>query len=243
MDLQGKTILTTRATSQSGTLRAKLEALGSHVIEFPTIEIVPVDDWSIVDEAIEKLPEYQWLLFTSGNAVDCFMKRVQRANVTVTVPIAVVGAATGRHLQEWRLEPALVPKEFRAEGLLETFPANLSGTSILFPRAEAGRELLPAELRRRGARVDVVTVYRTMKPASGSLADVLSGESIDCVVFTSPSTIHNLTDDIELLKKIPIAVIGPITRSAAEAHGLLVSIMPQESTIDGLIRALMDYRE
>src|SRR5258706_221792 len=117
MDLTGKTILTTRAASQSGELRNKLEALGARVIECPAIEIVPVDDWSAVDAAIQKLESYQWLIFTSANAVEYFMRRVEAANATCSVPIAVVGSATARRLREWGLEPSVVPKEFRAEGL------------------------------------------------------------------------------------------------------------------------------
>ena len=84
MGLKGKTVLTTRAASQSGELRSKLEAMGARVIECPTIEIVPVDDWSAVDLAVAAVNTYDWLLFTSGNAVEHFMKRVQRASVSCT---------------------------------------------------------------------------------------------------------------------------------------------------------------
>jgi uroporphyrinogen III methyltransferase/synthase len=245
MKLSGKTILTTRAASQSGELRSKLESLGARVIECPTIEIVPVDDWSLVDESIRRLDQYQWLIFTSANAVEYFMKRVRLAGVSCTTPIAVVGSATARRLKEWNLEPAIVPKEFRAEGLLKAMPASLYRTSILFPRAEKARDLLPAELRRRGAVVDIVTVYRTLRPEPGSLSisDVLTSETIDCIVFTSPSTIRYVAESagealLDLLRKIPIAVIGPVTRSAATEFGLESRIIPDESTIDSLIAAI-----
>ena len=88
MSLKGKTILTTRAASQSGSLRAKFEAAGARVIEVPTIEIKPVDDWTDVDTAVAHLSEYQWLIFTSANAVDLFMGRAKLMNVSVTTPIA-----------------------------------------------------------------------------------------------------------------------------------------------------------
>src|SRR4029453_14371113 len=87
------------------------------------------------------------------------------------------------------MKPSLVPKEFRAEGLLEAFPENLVGTRILFPRAEVARELLPDELRRRGAKVCIWTVYRTVKAFSGNIGEILMQERVDCIVFTSPSTI------------------------------------------------------
>ena len=149
MELSGKTILITRAASQSAELRSRLEDLGARVIECPTIQIVPPKTWKPVDDAIRRLNTYQWLLFTSANAVEQFMDRM--GNHRPTIPIAVVGSATAGKLEDWGLKPALVPQEFRAEGLLAAFSDNLVGTRILFPRAEVARELLPEELRRRGA--------------------------------------------------------------------------------------------
>src|SRR5580658_7478512 len=99
MNLQGKTILTTRAAAQSGELRKRLEDLGARVIECPTIQIVDPADWSAVDEAILRLNSYQWLLFTSANAVEQFMKRVGGAGLSCRIPIAVVGSATAHRLK------------------------------------------------------------------------------------------------------------------------------------------------
>jgi uroporphyrinogen III methyltransferase/synthase len=134
------------------------------------------------------------------------------------------------------LKPSLVPKEFRAEGLLESFPLNMVGLRMLFPRAEVAREVLPDELRRRGATVDIVTVYRTVRAFSGSVVDILESEHIDCVVFTSPSAIP------EDLKSLPsdtsLAVIGPVTREAAQLLGLKPDIVPAESTIPALVDAI-----
>jgi uroporphyrinogen III methyltransferase / synthase len=247
MSLKGKTILTTRAASQSGELRSKLEALGARVIECPTIEIVPVEDWTVLDESIRRLDSYQWLIFTSANAVEYFMKRVKLAGVAVSIPIAVVGTATARRLRGWDLEPAIVPKEFRAEGLLESMPSSLFRTRILMPRAETARDVLPKELRRRGAHVDIVTVYRTIRPAPGarSVAEILSTETIDCIVFTSPSTIRYLAESggepvLKLLSKVAIAVIGPVTKDAAVEFGLTSRIIPNQSTIDALVSAIRD---
>src|SRR5262247_4064123 len=187
MALTGKTIVITRAASQSAELRNRLEDLGARVIECPTIQIVPPKSWKPVDEAIRRLNTYQWLLFTSANAVEQFMDRMGERRPAI--PIAVVGSATAAKLADWNLKPALVPKEFRAEGLLQTFPQNLVGIRILFPRAEVARELLPEELRRRGAAVDVVTVYRTIKALAGDIGKVLETQHVDCIVFTSPSAI------------------------------------------------------
>ena len=239
MALTGKTIVITRAASQSAELRNHLEDRGARVIECPTIHIVPPKSWKPVDEAIRRLHTYNWLLFTSANAVEQFMDRMGERRPAI--PIAVVGSATAAKLEAWGLKPALIPTEFRAEGLLAAFPDNLVGVRILFPRAEVARELLPDELRRRGATVDVVTVYRTVKAFSGNIAEILQGERVDCIVFTSPSAIP---DDLHALPTgTALAVIGPVTREAAELLGLKPDIVPVEFTVSGLVDAIAGYFE
>jgi uroporphyrinogen III methyltransferase/synthase len=239
MALAGKTIVITRAPSQSAELRKRLEDLGARVIECPTIQIVPPKSWKPVDDAIRRLHTYQWLLFTSANAVDQFMDRMGERRPAI--PIAVVGSATETKLGEWGLKAALVPKEFRAEGLLDAFPKNLVGSRILFPRAEVARELLPDELRRRGATVDIVTVYRTVKAFAGNIGEILENERVDCIVFTSPSTIP------DNLHQLPtgtvLAVIGPVTREAAQLLGLKPDIVPAESTVPALVQSIRTYFE
>jgi uroporphyrinogen III methyltransferase/synthase len=248
MDLEGKTIIITRAASQARELRTRLEDRGAKVIECPTIQIVPPDDWSNVDAAVRRLDSYNWVLFTSSNAVKFFMKRVEAAGDVCRIPIAVVGSSTAASLQQWNLIPALIPRNFRAEGLLDAMAENLSGLKILLPRAETAREILPDELRRRGAAVDIVTVYRSVgvDGSSPRIQQILSSQRIDCIVFTSPSTIHFLAETLEeslrqVLGEIPIAVIGPVTRDAAEHLGLQVSISPVQSTVPDLVEAIAAY--
>jgi uroporphyrinogen-III synthase len=237
LTLASKTILITRAASQSTELRSRLEDLGARVIECPTIHIVPPKSWQLVDGAIRRLHTYQWLLFTSANAVEQFMGRM--AERRPATPIAVVGSATAAKLEEWGLKPSLIPDEFRAEGLLKVFPENLVSTRILFPRAEVARELLPDELRRRGATVDIVTVYRTVKAFSGDIGAILESERVDCIVFTSPSAIP------ENLHSLPagtaLAVIGPVTREAAQLLGLRPDIVPVQSTVSALVEAVQQH--
>src|SRR2546430_9229019 len=214
-----------------------LEDLGARVIECPTIQIVPPKTWKPVDDAIRRLGTYQWLLFTSANAIEQFMDRMGDRRPSNS--IAVVGGATAAKLSEWGLKPAIVPKEFRAEGLLAAFPENLVGTRILFPRAEVARELLPDELRRRGATVDIVTVYRTVKAFSGSIGEILESEPVHCIVFTSPSTIP---DDLHSLpSRTALALIGPVTREAAQLLGLKPDIVPAEATIPSLVTAIREH--
>jgi uroporphyrinogen III methyltransferase/synthase len=222
-------------------LRLLLETRGARVLECPTIEIVPPDDWTAVDDAVRRLHTYNWLILTSTNAVDFFMERVAVAGVQCELPIAVVGEATASRLASWSLKAALVPRNFRAEGLLESFAQNLDEVRILLPRAQEGREMLPEELRRRGAVVDVVPVYRTVKAGREKLKYTLESGKADCVVFTSPSTIDREAG--EILRNVTIAVIGPVTRHAAEAAGLKPAIEPERATVKDLAAAIAAYYE
>jgi uroporphyrinogen III methyltransferase / synthase len=239
MELAGKTILITRAASQSADLRTRLENLGARVIECPTIQIVPPKTWKPVDEAIRRLNTYQWLLFTSANAVEQFMDRLH--DVPCRIPIAVVGSATASKVIERGLKPSLVPHEFRAEGLLASFPEKMVGTRILFPRAEVAREVLPDELRRRGATVDIVTVYQTVKAQFGDVGEILEAEKVDCIVFTSPSTIPD--DLTSVPAETAVAVIGAVTGEAAQLLGLKPTIVPAESTVPALVEAIRRHFE
>jgi uroporphyrinogen III methyltransferase/synthase len=239
MGLTGKTIVITRAAAQAADLRQALESRGARVLECPMIQIVPPGDWTPVDEAIRRLDTYHWLLFTSTNAVDQFFERMERDGVKCKAPIAVVGAATEARLAKWNLRAEMVPPDFRAEGLLEAFPERLDGIRILFPRAEEGRDVLPDELRRRGAVVDLVTVYRTIKAGAEPMKTILASDTVDCVVFTSPSAIN--PELASALKGAAIAVIGKVTRDAAEAAGLRPSIEPGRATVQDLAAAIEAY--
>lgn len=248
MELRGRTILITRAAAQSEELRTGLEDAGARVIECPAIEIVPVEDWTEVDRAASRLETYDWLILTSTNAAKHFLERMSALGTTCSVPIAAIGTATATKLAQWNLRASRVPGDFRAEGLLALFEQDLTGMRILIPRAESAREILPDKLRRRGATVDVVVVYRTVKPdaALAKLRETLSQEKLDAVVFTSPSAVRNVSEALgedftSSLGSIPVAVIGPVAREAVEASGLQVRIVPERTTIQDLIEAIRSY--
>jgi uroporphyrinogen-III synthase len=246
--LRGKTILTTRAAGHSGDLAERLTALGARVVECPTIELEALDNCTAIDQAIGQMHSYQWLMFTSANAVDFFMKRIAAGHIgreISHIPVAAVGSTTAKKLEEWKLLPALVPERFNAEGLLNAFPEEMQGIRILFPRAEVAREILPEELRRRGATVDVLPVYRTRKSLAGmsDIRQILQRETFDCVVFTSPSAIRFLAETLEedlepALRGIALAAIGPVTARACEPFGLQVAVVSAAATIPDLVDAI-----
>jgi len=244
--LRDKTVLITQAAAQSGELRDRLTHLGVRVVEYPAIELEPVESWHAVDDAIAHIRSYHWLLFTSANAVDYFMQRASADHEIGEVQIAAIGSATAKKLSEWNLKPTLMPQRFNAEGMLEAFPKELLGVRILFPRAETAREILPEELRRRGAVVDVLPVYRTKKADTEPLHAVLVLERIDCAVFTSSSAVRYLSESLDenvesALAGVVIAAIGPVTARACEALQLQVTIQPQTATIPDLVEAIRSH--
>jgi uroporphyrinogen III methyltransferase/synthase len=260
LPLSGRTILITRARQQAAAFAVQLERYGARVIACPTIEISDPESYSPLDEAIESLYGYDWLIFTSVNGVDYFMRRfrsLRGENAEVAgVNICALGSATAERLREFNLRVDVVPEQFKAEGVytaLEHFMGGqqgLRGLSFLIPRASAARDYLPTALREAGARVDVVAAYRTLRPESserGRLDAMLSGGGIDCVAFTSSSTVINFaslfdtTDLGRLLHDVAIACIGDITAKTAGRYQLNTDILPEQYTIPALAQAIAAY--
>jgi len=251
--LFGKRILVTRAASQAETTVRMIEELGGEAIEFPTIKVEPLEDYSEVDSEIANLAGYDWLILTSANGVEAFFSRVARlgkdARCLGGIRICSIGPQTTKALRERHLIPDLQPKRFSSEGIIEEFRQidELSGKKILLARSDLADETLPAALAELGAKVKNVPVYRTVRsePAASVIRMLLDGE-IDAVTFTSASTSRNFTailgDD---LKKIPpktlFASIGPMTTDAARESRLKVDIEAAEHTIPGLMSALVSH--
>ncbi|MDP1808969.1 MAG: uroporphyrinogen-III C-methyltransferase [Actinomycetota bacterium] len=250
--LFGRRVLVTRAADQAGALAAGLESAGAEVVEFPTIDILPVDDSSLVDQAVAEMAggqQFDWLIFTSANTVDFFFKRVaaagRDARLLSGAKIAVVGSATAARLKSAGLTADLIPSDFRAEGLIEEFKRlSLDGTRILMPRAREAREILPEALRNMGAEVTVAPVYKNVpaNPPVEEIKEALISGRIDFITFTSGSTVKNFAALIgpdgtlpETVGKAKVAAIGPVTAKAVEKAGLAVDLMPKDSTIPALI--------
>ena len=161
--LAGRRIVITRRAEQAGGLRRALEARGATVIEFPTISLAPPQSWRPLDAAIGRLGEYDWIIFTSANGVDGFAARLRKNRKTMSALhsalIAAIGPATARALRARGLRVHVVPEEYRAEGLLKALAhGRWRGKRVLLVRAARARQVLPRELRRRGAHVDVLPV-------------------------------------------------------------------------------------
>jgi len=233
--LFGRQVVVTRAREQAAEAVDALRDLGADVVELPVIAIAdPADGGSALREAVARLGTYDWVVFTSANAVQRVMALVRDARDFGGARLAVVGARTAEALAAYRLVADLVPDRFVAEALLEAWPAG-AGT-VLLPRAAAARDVLPDGLRARGWQVDVVDAYRTVA-ARPSEAEWAAAAGADAVMFTSSSTVTNY---LAVTDRVPpvVACIGPVTARTAEAAGLRVDVVADESTVASLVAAL-----
>ena len=253
--LFGKRIVLTRALAQAAEFARLLAAYGAEAIVAPTIKMVPPPSWEALDQAIARLGSYSWLIFTSVNGITPFMERLKEARkdarALAHLRIGAIGPRTAEALAGYGLSADLIPSEFQAEGMVDAMSRyDLQGVKILIPRAEVARELLPEQLRMKGASVDVVPVYRTVLPevVLTRLKEQLEKGVIDVVTFTSSSTVSNFValvggtqEACRLGAKTIIACIGPVTGRTAEEYGLSVTIMPAENTVPALAQAIVRF--
>ena len=248
--LFGRKVLVTRARTQASRLADALESVGATTVQFPAIEVVPVSDPVQLDDRIKHLKDYDWVAFTSANAVKAVWDRMEALELDSrafhNAKIAAVGPSTSRALAAIGLRADLVPDRFDADALVDKFEDEKSlPTRLLFPRSAIGREALPTRLREMGVRVDEVTAYETKMPeTSGAEARAAYEAGIDVTTFTSSSSVKNLValmgGDVELINGTLVACMGPITAEAAKESGIRVDLMAERQTIDGLVEAIVN---
>ena len=254
--LAGVRIVVTRAKAQAAEMVARLESLGAEAVEVPTIAIAPPEDPGPLDAACDRIGTFDWVVFTSVNAVARVVQHLRDRAGGVHglrhVRLCAVGAATADALAGHGLRVDLVPDEYRAEGVIRTLrgQGDLTGVRVLLPRGDLARDLLPIELRRAGAEVTAVTAYRTV-PAEldregPDIRGMLRGRRVDVVTFTSGSSVRNFARALgerqaaELLRRVEVACIGPVTAEAAARLDVAATIMPAESTVPALIEAIVE---
>ena len=252
--LFGRRVLVTRSRRQASELRERLEALGAEAIEFPTIRLEPPRSDKRLRDAARNVDRYDWIVFTSVNAVERFIEIVLEENggdvrAFRDARIAAIGPATRAAVERHHLAVAVQPNRFIAEEVVAALQAaaDLRGARVLLPRAEVARAALPDGLRAAGARVDLVTVYRTVpdKPAGAPaiIKDLAAGR-IDVVTFTSSSTVSNFVRAVgkkriaRLAANTCFATIGPITSATLREYHLEPDIEAKDYTIDGLVAAI-----
>jgi len=244
--LAGRTVVVTRAREQAAAFVALLEAHGARVVTFPTIVTRPADPGE-VDAAIAGLEAYDWIVFSSANAVRFFLDRLAAIGGSLpgTLRVAAVGRATAGRLGERGVRVDAVPEEFVGVHLAAAM-GEIRGQRVLLPRADIGRAETVEAFAAAGAAVDVLTVYHTMPatPDPAGLAALAQG--VDAVTFTSASTFTNLLLLLgdrapQLLAGVTIASIGPVTSAAIRAAGYPVHVEAVEHTTTALATHLASH--
>jgi uroporphyrinogen III methyltransferase/synthase len=253
--LFGRRVLVTRPREQAAELVDRLSALGAEPVEAPMIRIVPPDDLGPLRRAAEEPDAFDWIIFTSANAVEAFMAVLldgRRDVRSLKGPqLCTVGTGTAERLAEYGIKVDLVPEEFRAEAVVMAVAARttLDGARVLLPRADIGREVIADELRAAGALVTDVIAYRTVledtqREGDPDIYRMLLEGRIDVVTFTSASAVRNFAkvygrdQAADLLKSTAVAAIGPVTADAAAQLGINVTIQPATYTVAGLVDAI-----
>jgi uroporphyrinogen-III synthase len=261
--LAGVRVLVGRARHQASALSAGLRDLGAEVLEIPFIEIRKPRSFKALDSALTNLSQYDWLILTSVNGVDALWERLGKLRISETamchLKIAAIGPATRQAIEQHGLKVNIVPKEYVAESVVASLRQKVKGKWVLLARAKVARDVIPRELLKLGARVDVVEAYETVIPQSSRQRLVAAlaspNRQPDWITFTSSSTVRNFVALLgesrgrvgrdhtgpgpkRQLKGVRFASIGPVTSSTLREFGLPVDVEAAEYTIPGLIKAI-----
>lgn len=259
--LSGTRILVGRARHQAGSLSTSLRSLGASVIEIPFIEIQKPQSFAPLDEALNQLKSYDWLILTSVNGVEALWQRLRKLRIPRTrlkhLHIAAIGPATKRAIVKHGLKVKMMPEEYIAEAVVKGLHDKVNGKRVLLVRAKVARDVIPDSLRAAGAHVDVVEAYETVVPEKSRmrLRTLFKNKQLrpHIVTFTSSSTVRNFAELLgrpkpknsnstvkaAVLNNIQFASIGPITSATLRELELPVSIEAREFTMGGLVRAIV----
>ncbi|HWY22380.1 MAG TPA: uroporphyrinogen-III synthase [Candidatus Acidoferrum sp.] len=249
--LNGVRVLVGRARHQAGALSSQLRNLGATVLEIPFIEIRRPRSFKPLDSALKNLGGYDWLILTSANGVDAMWERLARLRLEENnlkhLRVAAIGPATQKAIEQRGKKVDVVPKEYVAESVVRSLRRRVKGKRVLLVRAKVARDVIPSELRKAEAGVDVVEAYETVIPQSSRkrLRTALNStkERPHVVTFTSSSTVRNfvalLGSRSASLEGIRLASIGPVTSSTLRELGLRADIAATEFTIPGLVEAIV----
>jgi uroporphyrinogen-III synthase len=257
--LTGLRVLVGRAPHQASALSSGLRALGAEVVEIPFIEIRRPRSYQPLDAALNDIRNYDWLILTSVNGVAVVWQRLKTLRIDKKalgyLKVAAIGPATRTAIEKQGIKVAVMPRQYVAESVVESLRERVKGKRVLLARARVARDVIPLELRKLGAEVDVVEAYETVIPQSSRvrIRELLKDESRrpNLITFTSSSTVRNfvaLAGDApcgrgrlhhaDPLSGIQFASIGPVTSSTLREFGLPVDIEAEEYTIPGLIEAI-----
>jgi len=250
--LAGRRIAVTRAPEQAAELARLLAEHGAEVILCPLVAFEPPLDWDPLDAALHRLGEFDWLLFTSQNAVRFFEARRRELGIPLhwgRPRVAAVGPATAKAAREMGYGVGFVAKEATGRALAQGLAQSVARCTVLLPRSDYARYDLPEMLQAAGARVTDVVAYRTVAPAPDAqqaLERIRAGE-VDAVTLASPSAFERLAEQLgmpalaELTGRVALAALGPVTAEAIRQAGLPVAVVPAKPSAAAFVEALAAY--
>jgi uroporphyrinogen III methyltransferase/synthase len=256
--LFGKRVLVTRSADQAAELVERLESEGAEAIEAPMIRIAPPEDYGPLDDACARVRRFDWIVFSSTNAVDAFLDRLLASPLDLRAisgaRLCAVGPATSERLARHGLKTDVMPSEFRAEALVQALAGfgDIQGSKVLIPRADLGRDVVASALRERGADVTDVVAYRTIatdpeRQGGPDVYRMLLERRLDVVTFTSPSAVTTFVrvlgeePAVDLMRSVVVASIGPLTAEATAQHNIPTTVMPAEYTVPALVDAIVHH--
>jgi len=252
--LRGKTIVITRTVEQSKDSAEMFKQLGADVIIFPTLDVVPPDNWKEFDLIITGKSKIHFLIFTSVHAVKMFLKRCEELAIIFdfeNTKVVAVGNKTASICEKNNIPVNIIPQKFSSTGVIEELiNYDLRNKLIFIPRSAIGREELPEGLKALGTEIKTAPVYNISLPSEDNIkksVETLNKTKPDLFIFTSPSTFENfvriqkIDDPVQYFTGFDIAAIGPTTKTAIENKNVHVNIIPGEYTIDGLAKAIIEF--
>jgi uroporphyrinogen-III synthase len=251
--LQGKRIVVTRAVEQSRELLARLESMGASVLQFPAVSFSEPTETTELDRAIRSLGQFDWILFTSANAVRFFSGRCRKLGIEPgqdgNYRCAAVGPATASAVAAEGFPVDRVAQEFLGAALASELSASIAGMKILLPRSDRARPDLPDALKAAGAEVSEVVAYHTrgVGVVEPEVMRSIQEARVDVISFFSPSAVENMRAELgeELLSRLgakaALAAVGPVTAAALRSAGLPVAIVAPLNTADSMAEAIENY--
>ena len=260
LPLSGCRVLVSRAKKQAGALSSALLELGCDVTEIPFIEIRRPASYKPLDRALAHIANYDWMILTSVNGVEALLERMEKRRISserlAHMKIAAIGPATRKAIEAAGLRVNITPKEYIAESVVSALRRKVKGKRVLLVRAKVARDVIPRELRKSGAAVDVIEAYETVAPKSSAVklrALLAKKKRPHAITFTSSSTVKNFVALLGLRgaraaltnpdarHRIHSASIGPVTSATLREFGLPVDIEARTYTIPGLVTAIVDW--
>lgn len=247
--LQGRRVLIPRGKQYAKTFSEVVRKYGGEPIEIPLLAFRPTQDQTEITPILDRLAQYDWLVFTSITVVETFFSFISDRS-RIKANIAVIGEKTEKALLQKGIDVHFRPSEYVAEGFVKDFlPLVHSGERVLIPKGNLARDLIASSLRKKGVNVDQVIIYETYFPEESRklLLETLKSQGLDIISFTSPSTVDHFMSVVnehglqENIRNCIIACIGPIAKKRAEKYGLKVDVMPEIYTVPKMVQSTISF--